>query len=110
MDENEKYLEPTVVQVDNIKDSLIVEESFGPLIPIHPVQDLDEAIRIANEVSDTSLGIYPFGDKRETARSKSIFYSSLPRMSNIMKSTLARPHSRFSDPRNLLQPIVDLSI
>jgi len=49
-------------------DSLIVDESFGPLIPILPVNDLDEAIRIAREVHSTPLGLYPFGTKKETDR------------------------------------------
>jgi beta-apo-4'-carotenal oxygenase len=68
MDEVDRYLEPTVVQVDDIKDSLLVNETFGPIIPIHPVTDLDEAIRLANEISGTPLGIYPFGNKVETDR------------------------------------------
>ncbi|TKA71161.1 hypothetical protein B0A49_05190 [Cryomyces minteri] len=68
MDEKEKFLEPTVIQVDNVTDSLMVDESFGPLIPIYPVNNLDEAIRLANEVHATPLGIYPFGNKQETTR------------------------------------------
>lgn len=68
MDEKAKFLEPTVVQVDDVKDSLMVDESFGPLIPVYPVDDLDEAIRLANEVHDAPLGIYPFGNKNETDR------------------------------------------
>lgn len=68
MDEEDRFLEPTVVQVDDVTDSLLVDESFGPLIPIYPVNDLDEAIRLANEVSDTPLGIYPFGNNKETAK------------------------------------------
>lgn len=68
MDEADRFLEPTVVQVEDPKDSLLVDESFGPLIPIFAVKDLDEAIAIANETHDTPLGIYPFGNKKETAR------------------------------------------
>ncbi|KAF2237956.1 aldehyde dehydrogenase [Viridothelium virens] len=68
MDEKEKFLEPTVVQVDDPTDSLMVDESFGPLIPIYPVNDLDEAIKMANEVHDTPLGIYPFGTKQEAMK------------------------------------------
>jgi beta-apo-4'-carotenal oxygenase len=68
MDEKEKFIEPTVVVVDDMYDSLIVDESFGPLIPILPVNDLDEAIRIAREVHSTPLGLYPFGTKKETDR------------------------------------------
>ncbi|KAI9756999.1 MAG: hypothetical protein M1815_002334 [Lichina confinis] len=67
-DEDERFIEPTVVQVDSIDDSLMQDEIFGPLLPIYPVDDLDDAIRVANEVSDTPLALYPFGNKDETDR------------------------------------------
>jgi beta-apo-4'-carotenal oxygenase len=66
MDEADRFLEPTVVQVDDVNDSLLTDESFGPLIPIYPVNNLDEAIKLANECHDTPLGVYPFGNKKET--------------------------------------------
>ncbi|OAL45713.1 aldehyde dehydrogenase [Pyrenochaeta sp. DS3sAY3a] len=65
MDESDLFIEPTVVQVNDINDSLVSDESFGPLLPILPVTDLDEAIKIANEVHDTPLGTYAFGNKKE---------------------------------------------
>lgn len=68
MEEAENFMEPTVVQVTDVNDALLVEESFGPLIPVLPVKDLDTAIRTANELSVTPLGIYPFGNKKETER------------------------------------------
>lgn len=68
MDESQRYLEPTVVLVDSPDDPLLVDESFGPLLPILPVEDLDTAIRIATEVHRTPLGLYPFGNKQETDR------------------------------------------
>jgi beta-apo-4'-carotenal oxygenase len=68
MDESQRFIEPTVIQVDDINDSLIADESFGPLIPILPVNNLDQAIRIANQVDSTPLGVYPFGTKVETDR------------------------------------------
>lgn len=68
MDEKERFIEPTVVVVDDVHDSLMADESFGPLIPILPVNNLDEAIRIAQEVHSTPLGLYPFGTKKETER------------------------------------------
>lgn len=67
-DENERYIEPTVIQVNSIDDSLVMEESFGPLMPLLPVDDLDHAIRLAKEVHSTPLGLYPFGSKKETDR------------------------------------------
>ena len=60
------FFEPTVVKVSSASDSLLKDESFGPLIPILPVKDLDEAIHTANAIHSTPLGIYPFGSKAET--------------------------------------------
>ena len=65
-DQSTLFFEPTVVQVSSPDDPLLTDESFGPLIPILPVSDLDEAIRIANKVHATPLGLYPFGSKAET--------------------------------------------
>lgn len=66
MDAEQRFIEPTVVQVSSTTDSLLAEESFGPLMPILPVDDLDEAIKIANELHETPLGVYAFGSKTET--------------------------------------------
>ena len=66
MDAEQLFIEPIVVEVSDPSDSLIRDESFGPLIPILPVNDLDEAIKIANSVHSTPLGLHPFGSKAET--------------------------------------------
>lgn len=66
MDESDKFIEPTLIQVDDFHDNLVMEETFGPLMPIILVDDLDHAIRIAGEVHSTPLGLYPFGTKQET--------------------------------------------
>lgn len=68
MDAEDLFIEPTVVEVTDPKDSLLVEESFGPLIPVLPVDNLDQAINIANEVHETPLGVYAFGSKDETEK------------------------------------------
>ena len=65
-DKSSLFFEPTVVQVSDANDPLLTSESFGPLIPILPVSDLDEAIRTANSIHSTPLGLYPFGNKMET--------------------------------------------
>ena len=69
MDESDNFIEITVVQVDDINDSMIVDESFGPLMPLLAVDNVDEAIRIANTVHSTPLGLYPFGTTTETNKS-----------------------------------------
>ncbi|EAW10774.1 hexadecenal dehydrogenase [Aspergillus clavatus NRRL 1] len=68
MDEKDLFIEPTLVQVDSPDDSLIIQESFGPLIPILPVDNLDEAVNIANGIQSTPLGVYPFGNKADTEK------------------------------------------
>lgn len=72
MDEKERFIEPTFVQVESPDDPLLVQESFGPIIPILPVENLDEAINIANGIQSTPLGIYPFGSKADTDKSMSL--------------------------------------
>jgi beta-apo-4'-carotenal oxygenase len=63
-----RFFEVTVVQVESVDDPLLKEESFGPLIPILPFEDLGEAIATANKVHATPLGVYPFGSKADTDR------------------------------------------
>ena len=66
MDEGSRFMELTVVEVDNISDPLIADEHFGPILPLLAVDDLDHAIRLANEVDPYPLAAYPFGNKTET--------------------------------------------
>lgn len=68
MDEKELFIEPTIVQVNSAQDSLISQESFGPIIPILPVSDLEEAISIANNIDSTPLAVYPFGTEEEVQK------------------------------------------
>ena len=68
MDEASRFIELTLLQVEDFHDPLIMEESFGPLMPILAIDNLDEAIRIANQVQATPLGVYPFGNSSETDR------------------------------------------
>lgn len=68
VDESTRFMEPTVVQISSPDDPLMADETFGPIITLLPVPDLDTAIRYANEVSVTPLGIYPFGNKAEVKR------------------------------------------
>lgn len=65
-DRSTLLFEPTVVQVESSDDPLLRNESFGPLIPILAVSNLDEAIRTANSIDGTPLGLYAFGTKTET--------------------------------------------
>ncbi|KAH8902659.1 aldehyde dehydrogenase [Coniochaeta sp. PMI_546] len=67
-DESDLFIEPTAVLVDSIDDSMMVEESFGPIFAIYPVNSLDEALNVSNRVHRTPLGLYAFGSKAENKR------------------------------------------
>lgn len=91
-DESTLFIEPTVVVVNDQNDSLIRDESFGPLMPLLKVNNLDDAIRIANSVHKTPLGLYIFGNKAETDKilagttsggatiDDALFHASIPTM------------------------------
>lgn len=69
LDEDDLFIAPTVVQVDSVEDSLCTQESFGPFITILAVDDIDQAIQLANGVQSTPLGLYPFGSKADVNKS-----------------------------------------
>ncbi|KAL7936593.1 Aldehyde/histidinol dehydrogenase [Trichoderma chlorosporum] len=68
MDETDFFIEPTVVLVDDINDSMMVEESFGPIWSIIPFDTVDEAINIANQVDPTPLALSTFGSDAENEK------------------------------------------
>ncbi|KAL0069664.1 Hexadecenal dehydrogenase [Marasmius tenuissimus] len=59
VDEASKYISPTVVKNVKPSDSLMSEEIFGPVLPIMPVKNLDEAIAHVNS-NDHPLSLYVF--------------------------------------------------
>lgn len=68
MDESDFFIEPTVVLVDDVNDSMVVEESFGPVWSILPYDTLDEAINMANEIDPTPLALFTFGSDKENEK------------------------------------------
>ena len=49
VDVEEKYVAPTLIKEVRGHDSLMGEELFGPVLPIVPVKDVDEAIEFIND-------------------------------------------------------------
>ncbi|KAL8942144.1 MAG: hypothetical protein Q9216_001829 [Gyalolechia sp. 2 TL-2023] len=68
MDEVDLFIEPTVIQVNDINDVLIANETLGPIMTLFPTSSLSEAISIANQVHSTPLATYSFGTRSETRR------------------------------------------
>jgi beta-apo-4'-carotenal oxygenase len=75
VDEKDRYIEQTFVQVDSIEDSLIVNEAFGPLCGVIAVENFDEAIETARKVQDTTLGLSVFGNSEEHQKAMAVFRS-----------------------------------
>ena len=72
MDESDLFIEPTMVLVDSIEDSMMAQESFGPIWAVMPYDTLDEAIKIANQVDSTPLALFTFGSDEENKKGKFI--------------------------------------
>ncbi|SJK98417.1 related to aldehyde dehydrogenase [NAD(P)] [Armillaria ostoyae] len=62
LDEATKYIQPTVVRDVSFDDPLI--ELFGPILPIVPVDNIDEAIKFVN-AHDHPLALYVFSQDSE---------------------------------------------
>ncbi|EIN08576.1 NAD-aldehyde dehydrogenase [Punctularia strigosozonata HHB-11173 SS5] len=65
--EGDRYIAPTVVKNVPTSDSLMSDEIFGPLLPIVPVKDLDEAIAFVNS-GDHPLALYVFSNDAKTKK------------------------------------------
>ncbi|KAF9443399.1 aldehyde dehydrogenase [Macrolepiota fuliginosa MF-IS2] len=65
-----KFIAPTAVKDVGADDSLMSEEIFGPVLPIVPVKDVDEAIAFVND-HDNPLALYVFS--KDEAYKKKVF-------------------------------------
>lgn len=78
MDQSDLFIEPTAVLVNSPDDSMVVQESFGPIFAILPFDTLGEAIEIANKVDPTPLALFGFGTRDEFNRRKfPLFYPNI---------------------------------
>lgn len=68
-DRAERYIEPTLLEGTKPTDSVMQEEIFGPILPVIPFRDIEEAIAFITE-REKPLALYFFGKKhrREVLR------------------------------------------
>ncbi len=64
-DRESRYIEPTVVKDAPMDSSLMTDEIFGPILPVLPVKDIDEAIAFVN-ARPRPLALYLFTRSRKT--------------------------------------------
>ena len=70
-DEAEHFVEPTIVKLTSATDPFLREESFGPVMGLLTVSNLDEAIDIVRTICETPLAVYIFSsDKAEQKKRK----------------------------------------
>lgn len=65
VDQADLFIAPTAVLLDSPKDSMMEQESFGPIFSILPFDTLDQAIEIANSIDRTPLALFGFGTRNE---------------------------------------------
>jgi len=65
-DATQRYVAPTVLTDVTPSAPAMQEEIFGPVLPVLPVDDVDEAIRFVNE-RDRPLALYVFSRRAEVA-------------------------------------------
>jgi len=64
VDQDEKYIAPTLVDEVNWSDPLMQEEIFGPILPIITFTDLDDVIRKIND-QPKPLALYYFSSSKK---------------------------------------------
>lgn len=86
-DAAQKFIAPTVVRDVMFDDALMGQEIFGPILPIVPVKDIDEAIERISKM-DHPLAVYIFSDD---AAMKKKFFDGTQSGSAVANETLLIP-------------------
>jgi Aldehyde dehydrogenase family len=63
-DDNQNYIEPTIVTDAPMDCDLMLEEIFGPVLPVFGYQSLDEAIAIINS-RERPLALYVYSKRQK---------------------------------------------
>lgn len=63
----ERYIEPTLLDVVSVDSAVMREEIFGPVLPMIEIGGVDEAIELINR-REKPLALYVFADKQSVKR------------------------------------------
>ncbi|KAF4453634.1 aldehyde dehydrogenase [Fusarium albosuccineum] len=110
MDESDLFMEPTAVLVDDVEDSMMAEESFGPIFSVMAYDSLEQAINLANSVDPTPLSLNAFGSDAENKQildsvtsggatcNDSFFHSQIPQspLGGVGQSGTGHYHGYYS--------------
>jgi aldehyde dehydrogenase (NAD+) len=66
IDVSDRYCSPTIVDVESLDSKLMIEEIFGPILPVLKYESIDNAIEIINsENLCQPLALYIFSKDRQ---------------------------------------------
>ena len=60
-DADSRYIAPTLIEIDSLEHPLMNDEIFGPILPVLPIQSIDEAISIIKQF-EKPLAFYIFSN------------------------------------------------
>jgi aldehyde dehydrogenase (NAD+) len=67
IDLEENYIEPTIIEIEDLDNILMKDEIFGPILPLVTYRSLDEVIRYIKS-KPRPLSLYIFSKSRKTQR------------------------------------------
>lgn len=67
LNENARFISPTLVEIENLNSPLMQEEIFGPILPIITFENLDECIELIN-FKPKPLALYLFTTDKQTEK------------------------------------------
>ncbi|KAK9427694.1 hypothetical protein V1505DRAFT_358536 [Lipomyces doorenjongii] len=87
VDDNQLFVEPTVVTGLLEDDVLLQSEIFGPILPIVRAVDIDHAKALAKTIAPESLGLYVFSEDIDEAN---YIVNTLPNGSSAINDVMAQ--------------------
>lgn len=70
LESSDFLVEPTILEVENLNDPILANETFAPLMPVYAVNGVDEAIEVANSIDPTPLSLSVFGNDEDVEKGK----------------------------------------
>merc|ERR1712151_1111783 len=62
MDPESNFMPPTLVKDAQMGEPLLMEEIFGPVLPVVTVDSMQDAVQKVNEICDKPLALYVYSE------------------------------------------------
>src|SRR5690625_1262576 len=91
----ERYIEPTIIELKSTDSKIMQEEIFGPLLPVFTFSEIQDAINFISN-NEKPLALYYFGKNKETQKVLENTSSDEVCMNNTLLH-IANYHLQFDD-------------